>query len=354
MFFQAWAELDGKSALMGAFKLKDVELRRMAVDAVVHSVSPGSAAELAAYIKDNPDKESVDFYRNRFMGALLERWSGVDPAAAAKFLDNFNEPGPGLVDSAARTIAFAWGTLDPVAALAWIEKSHRADRSEYLFAEVVNGWARIDAMTAGAYLAQHSDHPGAQAAAIALVGQLISTDPGRVVNWISTLPSGETKMQAEERLARLWGEKDPATAAHWVEALPKEEQASVVRYLAGAWAAQDWAATRRWIGTLSGGARDGAISAAISSSRDNVTRTEALPLAVSIGDKTQRMSTIEQIIREWAESDASAAQAWIRGSNLRQREKEELFALFSEQRASEEGEPNPAVDRSVRLTPVGK
>src|SRR5206468_12430100 len=115
MFFQAWAELDGKAALLGAFKLKDLELKRMAVDAVVHSVSPGIASELAAYLNENPHKDLADV-QSRFMDALLERWSGTDPPAAAKFLDRLNDPNSDLVGTAAK-VAFAWGNVDPVGAL---------------------------------------------------------------------------------------------------------------------------------------------------------------------------------------------------------------------------------------------
>src|SRR4029077_6721620 len=78
MFFQAWAALDAKAALLGAFKLKDPELKKMAVDAVVHSVSPGIAPELAVYLNQKPNKDLVAF-QNQFMDSLLEKWSGIDP-----------------------------------------------------------------------------------------------------------------------------------------------------------------------------------------------------------------------------------------------------------------------------------
>src|ERR1043166_7151783 len=246
----------------------------MAVDAVVHSVSPAIASELAAYLNENPHKDLADV-QSRFMDALLERWSGTDPPAAAKFLDHLNDSHSELVGTAAKA-AFAWGNVDPVGALAWVEKANHKEISEYLFVQVIKGWSRSDSAAAGAYVAQHADNPGAKAAAAAMTEQLARNDPNVAVSWISTLPRGEAKAEAEERLAMLWGEKDPATAAHWVETLPKEEQVSVVSQLASAWAAQDWASTRRWIATLPTGVRDGAISAAISGARNNVTRTEAL------------------------------------------------------------------------------
>lgn len=333
MFFQAWTELDGKSALRGAFQIKSIYLRRMAVDSVVHSVSPGAAPELATYLNQNPDKDLPAYDQNRLMAALLERWSSVDPAAAARFLDRLGDTN--LADSASNTIAFAWGSLDPPSALTWMEKTNHANQSD-LFMEIINGWARIDSAAARAYLTQHADHPGAKAAAESMVDQLVADDPNQAVTWVNSLPSRQTKIAAEERLALSWAATDPATAAHWAEALPKSDQASVIPPLAGAWATQDWAATRRWIGTLSSDLRDQAISYAIGNSLSNVAPTETLPLAMSMSDRDQRMRTVASVIRGWAASDRQAAETWLRTSTLRRTEKDELLTMFSEQTGSEE------------------
>jgi hypothetical protein len=326
VFFQAWAELDGKAALLGALKLKDADLKRMAVDAVVHSVSPGTAPELAAYIKENPNKDFAEV-ETRFMDALVERWSGVDPPAAAKFLDGIKDPNSTLVETAAK-VAFAWGNVDPAGALAWV-RDHPQE-ADYLFVQVVKGWARADSAAAGAYIAQHSDDLGAKPAAAVLTEQLLRSDPNRAVAWISTLPHSEAKASAEERLTVVWGSKDPATVAHWIQALPRQDQTSVVPFLASVWAGQDWPATRRWIATLGDDLRDGAVSSAIGVSANNVDRTETLPLATSIRDPAERMSTVERIVLDWAASDNAAAEAWIRRSNLRQTEKQELLTKLSE------------------------
>src|SRR6266566_296874 len=48
IFFQAWAQLDPSAALIGAFRINDVAMRKLAARTVVNSVSPSTAQELIA------------------------------------------------------------------------------------------------------------------------------------------------------------------------------------------------------------------------------------------------------------------------------------------------------------------
>ena len=60
VFFQAWTELDPKSALSGAFRLSDITMRKLAARTVVGSVSPSAAPELIAQIREHPDKDLME------------------------------------------------------------------------------------------------------------------------------------------------------------------------------------------------------------------------------------------------------------------------------------------------------
>src|SRR5438477_3568996 len=200
MFFQAWAELDGLSALEGAFRIKDLDLRKTAADAVVHAVSPGVAPQLASYLVAHPDKDLLNYCQNRYLDALVERWSGSNPAAAAKFFDSLPNPNAEFAASAGKNIAFGWGSLDPISALAWIEKSGRGEQSELLFYHVIGGWARTDPLAATAYVAQRPNRPGAREAASLLAEVMFKRDPNGALNWVNTFPNGELKTNAEQTL----------------------------------------------------------------------------------------------------------------------------------------------------------
>src|SRR6266404_8663408 len=82
VFFQAWAELNPKAALIGAFRINDVGMRKLAARTVVNSVSPSAAQELIAFLTDHPDKDLTNESKNEFLGTLISSWSLLDPEAA--------------------------------------------------------------------------------------------------------------------------------------------------------------------------------------------------------------------------------------------------------------------------------
>jgi hypothetical protein len=350
MFFQAWAELDGFSALEGAFRIKDVDLRKMAADAVVHSVSPGVAPQLATYLVAHPDKDLLNYCQNRFLDALVQRWSGSDPVAAAKFFDSLPNPNAEFASSAGRNIAFAWGSVDPVSALAWTEKSARGEQSELLFYHVIGGWAKTDPSAATAYIAQHANRPGAREAASLLAEVVFKRDPNGAPNWVNTFPTGELKTNAEQTLASEWAQKDPVAAAHWAEGLPKEDQLAAVPGIATLWAGQDWPATRHWITTLRTDVRDEAIALVVSNNpMSRIPPTESLPLATSITDEERRNELIGGIIHNWSGTDPAGAEAWIKRSSLPRAQKEELLSSLGTVEAGTPGDGTAA--RVAKPTP---
>jgi hypothetical protein len=334
MFFQAWAELDGPSALEGAFRIKNVGLRRMAADTVLHSASPAASPELAAFLKARPDKDLMAFCKNQFLDTVLDRWATIDPVGAAKFLEDIGDTKNPLVFSASQNIAFTWGSLDPVSALTWIEKQDSQDPGS-LLNSVISGWSKNDAAAAGAYIIQHLDGPGASEAVSSVASAMLDQDPQSATSWLNNIPPGEARMNAERRLAAEWAQKDPLAAAQWAENLSKDESSAAVNTIAGVWTANNWTETRTWLATLSGDFRDAAITGAIGDYQTDIPPTESLPLALSMIDKEGRIAIVRNIIRQWAGNEPQLAESWIRNSTLSREEKQELLSLdvFSPERA---------------------
>src|SRR2546423_162597 len=79
IFFQAWAQLDPSASLIGAFRINDVAMRKLAAQTVVGSVSPSAAPQLIAFLTDHPDKDLTDESKNEFLGTLVSSWSLLDP-----------------------------------------------------------------------------------------------------------------------------------------------------------------------------------------------------------------------------------------------------------------------------------
>jgi hypothetical protein len=159
MFFQAWAQVDPSAALIGAFRINDVGMRKLAAQTVVGSVSPSAAEELIAFLTDHPDKDLINECKNEFLGSLVSSWSLLDPEAASRFIDNLGDTKSYLAYRSRANIAYNWATLDPSAALEWFAKQKGKDFVDPadLYDSVIKGWCRKDISTASTYVAQHLD-----------------------------------------------------------------------------------------------------------------------------------------------------------------------------------------------------
>ena len=341
IFFQAWAQLDPKSALANAFLLNDVGMRKLAATTVVKSVSPSAAPELIAFITKTPDKDLADECGNDFLADLVSGWSSLDPEAASKFMDDLGDSHHSMAYRTRGAIAYNWGTLDPSAALKWIESQKGKDYvASDLSDDVISGWCRADLNSAAAYVAQHPD----ESTAATVIGAMFEHNSiDQATTWASQMPAGAARKQANATIASMWAEKDPASAAKWLATIPADEQQNGARTIARNWVNTNWEDASRWIATLSGDARDGAVAAAVK--REAATETESLSLALSIGNDKMRNESVENIIRYWSANNAAAAETWIQGSPLSDEQREHMRSIVSETRKN--AEENAEVERVI-------
>ena len=330
VFFQAWTELDPKGALIGAFRLKDVTLRKLAARVVVNSISPSAAPDLAGYLMEHPDKDLMAESKGEYLGALIGNWAYLNPEDASKFLDSLGEAGRDLDYDARSKIAYAWGTLDPDAALDWIAK-HSSDGSydpEGLYDDAIRGWCDKNLAAASSYVEQHTGDQGAERAASSVAAALFTRDVNSATSWASRLPLGDARDGAEITIARTWAQQDPAAASRWAATLSQSEQANVVRSIVGNWMNKDWPATSAYLATLTGGPRDQAL--AVAANRDDAATTDSLALAMQINDTELRARAVGELVRSWASNDGAAAETWIRNSSLTSEEQAKFISEITE------------------------
>jgi hypothetical protein len=332
VFFQAWTELDPKAALAGAFQLRDVTLRKLAATAVVNSVSPSAAPELIATVVEHPDKDLLSECKNTFLDPLIKTWSSLDPQAASQFVDELGDTKNSFNSTARDNIAYNWGTLDPEVALEWVGKQKGKDYidNDSLTDDVIRGWCLKDIRAASDYVVQHLNDPASRATASSVAEAMFARSPEDATNWIGRLPEGDPRKAAEFAVASRWVDKDPTAAADWVTTLPETDQASVAGTIARSWVDTNWPEASRWIETLSGDARDSAVSAAMH--RDGTTPQESLSLGASIKDDATRNFEMSEAIRQWTWNDPQAAETWVKGSSLPIEEQEQLLNVISDTR----------------------
>jgi hypothetical protein len=330
VFFQAWTHLDPKAAFTEAFHLTDVTMRKLAVTAVVNSVSPSSAPNLIAELTNHPDKDLAYECKDTFLEPLIESWSSLDPEAASKFMDELGDTKNRVNALARRKIAYNWGTLDPAAALEWVNQQKDKDFVDMssLQDSVVTGWCLKDISAASGYVAQHIDDPNARYFAPSVANAMFSQDPQIAVEWVKSLPDGDARTEAESTIAYGWADKDPAAGARWLTTLPEEEQENVIGTIASAWIAQNSTEAFHWISTTTGAVHDDAIVAAMN--RENVTPADSLSLVFQINDPERRNSVIDNTIRGWAYNDPEAAETWVKTSALPTEQKDHLLSVISD------------------------
>ena len=329
VFFQSWTGLDPNAALVGAFQLSDITLRKLAVRTVVNSVSPSEAPGLIAYLAEHPDKDLEAECKNDFLGGLVASWSLLDPEAAAKYADELGDTKNSLASRAREDIAYNWGTLDPSAALEWLKTEKGKDfiDPDSLYVDVIRGWSVKDVRAAAAYIAQHLDDPNAERGASAIAMAMFAHDSEQATTWISQMPEGQPRSSAESDVASAWVQKDPQSAVKWLGTLPESEQSDLVGTIARVWANNNWPETSRWIETLSGTVRDYAISNAVN--RDAASETESLTLALSIQNEEMRYNRIEDVVRNWSYSHPEAAESWVKNSPLSSEQRGQLLSVIA-------------------------
>jgi len=336
IFFQAWAQLDPSAALMGAFRINDLAMRKLAARTVIGSVSPSAAPQLIAFLREHPDKDLTSESKNEFAGTLIASWSLLDPEAASKLIDEMTDSktnsGYALGYRAKSEVAYNWATLDPSGALEWAAKQN-GKNSAYafdLYDSVIKGWCRKDTTTAAAYVAQHLNDRDLANTASSVVTALFDENSEQARDWISQMPAGAPRDDAEMTFASLLAEKDPQSAANWVATLPSNEQANLVSTIARNWVETNWSEASRWIAALTGDVRDQAL--AVAAHRENATPVDSLSVAMSIGEEQMRNNVIESVIRNWAATDPNAADTWVKAGPFPDALRNHLSSVISEMR----------------------
>lgn len=326
IFFQAWSELDGKNALNGALSLKDPKLKFAAINTVVNSVSPYNSPELAEHLLAKPD-EALGRAHGVFLTALIARWAETDAPTAAKFLESLKSDIKGGLVSAGQEVAFSWATVDPTAALAWVNQQQglHVDGADTFLTAAVKGWFEGDLDGASAYIASHADRPGVSASIADVTVLLVVESPDKAAKWVPTISSPEAREEATRKLAVLWADRDPPAAVRWFDRLTDEDQNVAVGGLAASWAELDFQQASRWIGGLKPELKDHAIQAVIVNPGD-ISPSTMLDLAKSIENNEKRIDAIEAVVVQWAKTEPAAAKAWVMSSSLSDEQKQELLA----------------------------
>jgi hypothetical protein len=323
-FFTAWAHLDARAAITAAISLKTPDAKDAAITAVVRGADAIAAKSLVEVVSQLPADALPVWQKTKSVNIALTKWSEVEPASAAKFLDEFPAQDRELL-GARMMIAQNWASSDPAAALAWAAGQGDGREGRISMSGVIAGWWENDPRAAEAYVAEHLDTLGPQSA-MQIVSQLYRQDPQRAKEWANSLPSVDARRMATTNIAMQMANTDPKAASEWAATLPDDVRGRTLEGAISRWARNDSRTVGEWINGLNGVVRDEAISAFSSTLAAN-DPAAALTWATTVSDPTKRDATVERLVTSWMRRGPAEAKTWIQNSNLPDQEKTRLLAL---------------------------
>ena len=330
--FVPWSILEPTKAMESAKKLPTVEARRVAMEAICFGTKPEASKTIAQSIKELPENAIPAEEKARFLGMAIVKWSQADPAPAAQFLaETFPDAatrlanlgaGDGELLTATHAVGENWGAAAPQAALDFYKKQQ--PQNLVALQSVIIGWWRKDAKAAAAYVKAHVGTPNEREIAGMLSGTMAERDPRTAAQWVEWVKEERLRRRLRQGIAQVWTMHDPKAAATWSKSLAGKEGEETIGIVAGVWAFNDPAGAEKWIDSLHGRARDLAIRGyATTVARAN--QKAALESVMKMEDRQASVRLVKVIAGDWLKLDPDRAKAWIEKSKLSDAQKKELL-----------------------------
>jgi hypothetical protein len=153
-------------------------------------------------------------------------------------------------------------------------------------------------------------------------GALARVDPERVAPWYAREMKQPYAAMALRTIANKWARHhDPKAFIDWIETLPmgeslEEERSDGIRAAFRIWAADAPAEAEAWLESASPSpARDNAIDE-FARATVGASPGKALGWVTEIADEQRRLMSTLRYTRQWSVQDPEAAQTWIAGADV--------------------------------------
>lgn len=249
----------------------DTQTGRMeALIAYFGKLKSSSFAEEAAKLEDLPmgERMMVSFL-------LFSQWGETDPLAAMDHTAKMGRMG-GFMNG---TVLKSWASSNPEDAAAYFsantESLNNGGRGS---GGIATEWAKKDKDAALAW-ALTQKGSGGYMALTGVFNQVASSDPADAASLAGSISDEESRVNAQNTVAKQWGKLDWAAAEAWVLTLPVDEQNDTMDY------------------ALRG-----------LSDTDHLAAAEKF---TSLANVEGLEGTMEAIAKDWAKDDPAAASAWV-------------------------------------------
>jgi hypothetical protein len=227
------------------------------------AVARGAIAEMLDRLEWVSDLD----LQSAFRLALLSRWAEEDLSGALSWFGQQTAP-DGLNQELRDLLVRALGRHDPASSLSCMEETVPESLRHDIYVPFFRQWAHRDPASAAFMLLQLTDPVQGQSNVSLLshvllglvAAQWANADLTSALAWARALPEGASKSEAMAQISYHWAKGDPQSAAAYAAS---QNDARMLRNVAGAWAERDPHAAAEWAGQLPNGLSEIALAGLI-------------------------------------------------------------------------------------------
>jgi|GEM_PF-296066 len=299
-----------KEAMLTAIRESDPVKSQLMFARLMEELTAENAPAALAMVRENVG----GFDSMRYIGMLAYKWGEVDPVnAMAELSKSGDRRGGGMSQSIALT---GWAAKDPKGAMAWLEAYEGEGREkEWMAMSLVNGLARSDADAALKYAAGLEDEGARRNAAESIAREMIRAGGvEKATAWLATLKDPEMMRGAFQTLSDQLLRSDPSKAAEFVKQYANEEYArGAIGNIADNLARKDVKQGLEFANSLTGKAQSRAIGSVVNewlNQNDGAQALEASKYVESLPPGDSRDAGARAIANEVVRQDPATAIAW--------------------------------------------
>ncbi|MEK9784346.1 MAG: hypothetical protein VW312_06840, partial [Opitutales bacterium] len=209
-----------------------------------------------------------------------------------------------------KTLAFAWGQVNPQAALAWAKKQQHWDE-HVATGSILDSWVRNDADAAIGWANENfegEDNPYY----VGLVKGLSEVSLPKATDLMTELPYGRIRGRSAHILFEKAWSMGEDMAIHWAENLPEGSlQNFAYGELGEKVAREDMGRAIEWLDSMEESEIKVAVSEDVSREMARKDVLEAAEWANSLPEGNSKYKAVEEIVKQWSKEDPAQAATWI-------------------------------------------
>jgi len=304
---QSMVENDPQAAMDMASGIGDSNLRTEAQKNAARAMFSKDPAAAIQWIQSLPVGQTKDIASSTISKSIVEK----DPQAAMDMATGIGDSN--LRTKAQKRVAMEWSEEDPAAAIQWMQSLPVGQTKDIASSTISKSIVEKDPQAAMDMASGIGDSNLRTEAQENVVEQWSKNNPAAAAQWMQSLPEGRTKNLAASGISQSMAEKDPQAAMDMAKGIGDTGiRAEAETTVATAWMSHDPAAAIQWMQSLPvGQTKDSALLGFSYHYWNNSNPQAAFDMASGIGDTGIRTEEALNAARDFFSIDPAAAIPWL-------------------------------------------